>query len=64
VIDSARADYRFVYYYLQSQYAKLVDLKNGGAQQNLNAKLIKDYRYVWKRGHSWPRCNQQDRINN
>jgi len=43
VIDSARADYRFVYYYLQSQYAKLVDLKNGGAQQNLNAKLIKDY---------------------
>jgi type I restriction enzyme S subunit len=46
VIDSARADYRFVYYYLQSQYAKLVDLKNGGAQQNLNAKLIKDYPIV------------------
>jgi type I restriction enzyme S subunit len=31
---------------LQSQYAKLVDLKNGGAQQNLNAKLIKDYPIV------------------
>jgi type I restriction enzyme S subunit len=43
VIDSTRADYRFVYYYLQSQYDKLVDLKNGGAQQNLNAKLIKGY---------------------
>lgn len=43
VIDCDRADYRFVYYYLKSQYDRLVDLKNGGAQQNLNGKLIKDY---------------------
>ena len=43
LIDPQLADYRYVYYYLQSQYQKLVDLKNGGAQQNLNAKLIKDY---------------------
>lgn len=43
LIDPQIADYRYVYYYLQSQYQKLVDLKNGGAQQNLNAKIIKDY---------------------
>ncbi len=41
--DSNRADARFIYYYLQSQYKKLVDLKNGGAQQNLNAQLIKNF---------------------
>ena len=43
VIDASKADYRFVYYYLKSQYQKLVDLKNGGAQQNLNGRLIRDF---------------------
>lgn len=43
IIDQNKADYRFVYYYFRTQYKKLVDLKNGGAQQNLNAGLIKDY---------------------
>jgi type I restriction enzyme S subunit len=43
IVDPVIADYRYVYYYIQSQYQKLVDLKNGGAQQNLNSKLIKDY---------------------
>jgi type I restriction enzyme S subunit len=43
VVDGDRADYRFVYYYLQSQYTKLVDLKNGGAQQNLNAQLVRNF---------------------
>jgi len=43
VIDASQADYRFVYYYLMGQYKALVDLKNGGAQQNLNGQLIKAF---------------------
>ena len=43
VIDEDKADYRYVYYYLCSQYTKLASLANGGAQQNLNAGQIKDY---------------------
>lgn len=43
IIDPEKADYRFVFYYLRTQYKKLVDLKNGGAQQNLNAGIVKEY---------------------
>ncbi|UGA37638.1 restriction endonuclease subunit S [Chromobacterium haemolyticum] len=43
VIDPSEADYRFIYYYLKASYKALVDLKNGGAQQNLNGKLIKSF---------------------
>ncbi|MEO2219048.1 restriction endonuclease subunit S [Chromobacterium vaccinii] len=43
VIDPSKADYRFIYYYLKASYKALVDLKNGGAQQNLNGKLIKSF---------------------
>ena len=43
VVDASRADYRFIYYYLKSRYKELVDLKNGGAQQNLNGRLIKAF---------------------
>lgn len=43
IVDPEKADYRFVFYYLRTQYQKLVDLKNGGAQQNLNATLLKEY---------------------
>ncbi|MEZ9516790.1 restriction endonuclease subunit S [Vibrio splendidus] len=43
IIDPTKADYRFVFYYLRTQYQKLVDLKNGGAQQNLNAKILREY---------------------
>ena len=43
VVDACQADYRFVYYYLMGQYKALVDLKNGGAQQNLNSQLIKAF---------------------
>ncbi len=43
VVDTSKADYRFVYYYLMGQYKALVDLKNGGAQQNLNGQLIKAF---------------------
>lgn len=43
IIDPEKADYRFVFYYLRTQYQRLVDLKNGGAQQNLNAGMLKEY---------------------
>ncbi|HDY3605999.1 TPA: restriction endonuclease subunit S [Klebsiella michiganensis] len=43
IIDHSKADYRYVFYFLRTQYQRLVDLKNGGAQQNLNAKTIKEY---------------------
>ena len=43
IIDNRKADYRYVFYFLRTQYQRLVDLKNGGAQQNLNAKTIKEY---------------------
>lgn len=43
IVDEEVADYRYIYYYLYSQYAKLASLANGGAQQNLNAGQIKDY---------------------
>ena len=41
LIDPNVADYRFIYYLLRAKYDDLVDLKNGGGQQNLNAQLIK-----------------------
>ena len=43
VVDPAKADFRFVYYFLMGRYQELVDLKNGGAQQNLNGQLIKAF---------------------
>ena len=43
VVDEAKADYRYVYYWLCNQYSHLASLANGGAQQNLNAGQIKDY---------------------
>lgn len=43
VVDESKADFRFVYYYLMGKYRALVDLKNGGAQQNLNGQLVKDF---------------------
>ena len=46
VVDPEKADFRFVYYYLKGRYQELVDLKNGGAQQNLNGQLIKAFPFV------------------
>ena len=43
MIDETKADYRFVYYALVNSYSVLAGLANGGAQQNLNAQLIKDF---------------------
>lgn len=41
IIDSEKADYQYVYYALSMLYDKLVSLKNGGAQPNLNAELVR-----------------------
>ena len=38
-----KADFRFIYYYLKWKYKELSLLANGGAQQNLNAQLIKEF---------------------
>ena len=43
IIDSAKSDYRFVYYALMWLNESLVSLTNGAAQQNLNAKTIADF---------------------
>lgn len=42
-IQEDRADFRFIYYYLKWKYKELSSLANGGAQQNLNAQLIKEF---------------------
>lgn len=44
IIDESQADYRFVYYFLQQQCDNLNKLANGGAQQNLNALIIKKFK--------------------
>ena len=41
IINHEIADYEYVYYALSTLYDKLVSLKNGGAQPNLNAGIIK-----------------------
>ena len=43
MIDETKADYRFVYYAIVNSFPILSSLANGGAQQNLNAQLIKDF---------------------
>lgn len=42
-INDEVADYEFVYYSLKNDYTTLASLANGGAQQNLNAQIIRDY---------------------
>ena len=42
-VDPQKADFRFVYYALSSEFQRLASLANGGAQQNLNAQMIKDF---------------------
>ena len=42
-INPTVADYRFVYYSLANKFNELASLANGGAQQNLNAQIIKDF---------------------
>lgn len=42
MIDSSKADYNYIYYYLSNSYKYLLSMANGAAQQNLNAQIIKD----------------------
>lgn len=44
IINSEKADYNFVYYFLLHNYKHIASMANGGAQQNLNAGQIKDYK--------------------
>ena len=41
-IDKEKADYEFIYYQLCTLYNKMVSLRIGAAQLNLNAQIIKD----------------------
>lgn len=56
MIDESKADFRFVYYAIVNSYSALARLANGGAQQNLNAQLIKDFEI------SLPSLDTQKRI--
>lgn len=42
-VDPLKADYRYIYYYFLKEYESLKSLANGGAQQNLNAAIIRNY---------------------
>lgn len=42
IIDNDKADYRFVYYNILSRFSSIANMAVGGAQQNLNAGMIKD----------------------
>lgn len=56
MIDSSKANYEFIYYYLSNNYKHLLSMANGAAQQNLNAQVIKDYNI------SLPCLDEQHRI--
>lgn len=42
IIDKLLADYNFIYYQLCTLYDKMVSMKTGGAQPNLNAAKLKE----------------------
>jgi type I restriction enzyme S subunit len=42
IIDEEKADYRFIYYNLLSRFDSIANMAIGGAQQNLNAGMIKE----------------------
>ena len=46
IVNSAKADYRYIYYSVLNDYKLIKDLSVGGAQQNLNAGTIKNYEIV------------------
>ncbi len=43
MIDTSKADYNYIYYYLSNSYKQLLSMANGAAQQNLNAQVLKDF---------------------
>ena len=42
IIDESKADHRFIYYNILSRFSSIANMAVGGAQQNLNAGMIKD----------------------
>ena len=42
-VDDRLADFRYIFYFLKKDFKFLASLANGGAQQNLNSQIIKDY---------------------
>jgi type I restriction enzyme S subunit len=42
IIEDNKADYRFIYYNILSRFSSIANMAVGGAQQNLNAGMIKD----------------------
>ena len=42
-IETTLANPKFIYYYLYSNYGRLMNLASGAAQQNLNSNLIKEF---------------------
>ncbi|MEN9336930.1 MAG: hypothetical protein RLZZ500_1917 [Bacteroidota bacterium] len=42
IINKNTADYRFIYYNILSRFSSIANMAVGGAQQNLNAGMIKD----------------------
>ena len=45
IVDSAKADFRFLYYHLRHSRTQLKSLATGAAQQNLSGTLVKSLRY-------------------
>ncbi len=42
IIDHKKSDYRFIYYNILSRFSSIANMAVGGAQQNLNAGMIKE----------------------
>ena len=42
-IDSSKAEFKFIYYLLKQNYSIFRHLSNGGAQQNLNVNMIREF---------------------
>ncbi|WP_296879135.1 restriction endonuclease subunit S [uncultured Methanobrevibacter sp.] len=57
-IENRLANPKFIYYYLYSNYGRLLNLASGAAQQNLNSNLIKEFPI------SIPPLNVQNKIVN
>ena len=43
IIETSKADHKYIYFYLSNNTDTLLELANGAAQQNLNAATIKNF---------------------
>lgn len=43
-VDASKMDYNYVYYAIKNDWEHLASLANGGAQQNLNSLIIKEFK--------------------